>query len=106
MRLYNYFFHNNQLPKWLLLLNKISLFGILAWPLVLFASLFMFDNPHVNVRKMTVYCILLNCYPLALILLSWLSYRLYPVNPILAAVFPAIPVLIYLCIVVLVMFFA
>jgi hypothetical protein len=106
MRLYNYFFHNDLLPKWLLLLNKISLFGILAWPLVLFASLFMFDNPNVNMRKMTIYCILLNCYPLALILLSFLSYKLYSINPILAAVFPAIPVLLYLCIVILVMFFA
>lgn len=57
-------------------------------------------------RKMTVYCILLNCYPLALLLMSWLSYRLYAVNPILAAAFPAIPVLFYCCVVILVMFFA
>lgn len=106
MGLYNYFFHNDQLPKWLLLLNKISLCGILAWPLVLFASLFMFDNPNVNVRKMKVYFILLNCYPLALILMSWLSFKLYAVNPLLSAVFPAIPVLTYCCIVILVMFFA
>jgi hypothetical protein len=42
MRLYNFFFHNHLLPKWFLLSNKISLCGVLAWPLVLFASFFMF----------------------------------------------------------------
>ena len=106
MRLYYYFFHNHLLPNWFLLLNKISLCGILDWPLVLFASLFLFDNPHANAQKMKLYFILMNCYPLALILLSWLSFQLFAVNPIFAAVFPAIPVLVYCGIVIVVLFFA
>ena len=68
------------MPKWLLRLNYISLAGIIAWPLVCFCSLFMFDDPHIDVHQTTIWFILLNCYPVLLVLLSWLSFRTFRVN--------------------------
>ncbi|MBS1661669.1 MAG: hypothetical protein JST68_11540 [Bacteroidetes bacterium] len=72
----------------------------------MFGCLFMFDDPNVNVPKMAIYCILVNCYPLALVLLSWLSFKLYGVNPILATVLPVITILIYCGLFILGVYFA
>jgi hypothetical protein len=106
MRLYHYLFHNDHLPNWFVSLNKISLSGMIAWPVIFFVSLFMFDDPNANMRERTIYWVLLNCYPLALLLMSWLSLKTYRVNPVLAAIFPAIPVLVYTCALILGIFFA
>ncbi len=95
MRLINYLFRNKELPLWFRRLNYISLAGACGWPLVFFVSLFMFDDPNANVNKRTVYWILINCYPIFLLILSLISYKLFRRSPIVAAIFPSIPIACY-----------
>ncbi len=36
----------HSLPKWLIAVNVVMMLPILAAPLVFYASIFIFDNPH------------------------------------------------------------
>ena len=92
---YNYVFKQDQLPPWIIYLNLGSLAGILAWPLVSFGSLFMFDNPGDDV-PVYLYFILINCYPFLLILMTFCSYKLFKVNRVISALLPAASLLFYL----------
>ena len=92
---YNYVFKQNELPSWIIYLNLGSLLGILAWPLVFFGSMFMFDNPRDEDRTF-LYFILLNCYPFLLILMTFCSYKLFRMNRIISALLPATSLVFYL----------
>src|SRR5579872_3427450 len=94
MNLWNYIFHNQTHPKWLVRLNYISLAGIVAWPLVAFTSIFLLDHPT-NLLTTYFYIFLIDTYPIPLLLLTWLSFKLYPFSRVLAAAFPMIPILLY-----------
>ena len=41
----DYVVYKFKLPLWLKLINFINLIPIIAWPLVFFGSIFMFDSP-------------------------------------------------------------
>jgi len=92
---YNYVFKQNELPSWIIYLNLGSLAGILAWPLVFFGSMFMFDNPH-DGDDTFLHFILLNCYPLLLILITFCSYKLFKASRIISALLPILPLVFYL----------
>jgi len=94
-RFYNYVFKQGELPSWIIYLNLGSLAGILAWPLVFFGSMFMFDNPSDEENTFSHF-ILLNCYPLLLILITFCSYKLFKVNRIISVLLPAISIVFYL----------
>ena len=70
MRWFNYIFKNTELPLWLRRLNYISLAGVVAWPLIAFGSLFMFDDPNGNYKTRMTWFILLNLYPAYLLLIT------------------------------------
>jgi len=94
MKFWNHIFKNKTHPKWLVRLNNISLSGIFLWPFVLFISIFLFDHPT-NLKATYGYFFLINSYPIALLLLTWLSFKVYPTSKILAATFPIIPIIVY-----------
>jgi hypothetical protein len=93
--LYNYVFRQNALPPWIIYLNLGSLVGILAWPLVFFGSIFLADNPKEG-DSTFLHIVLIDCYPLLLILVTYVSYKLFRVNRIVSAILPIIPILFYL----------
>ena len=95
MNLWNYIFKNQGLPKWIVYLNYASLSAIFVWPLVFFCSIFMFDNPD-NVNMTYFGFILINCYPILLILLSYLSFRIFYLSKVVSAVLPTITLLVYI----------
>ena len=92
---YNYVFKQNELPSWIIYLNLGSLAGILAWPLVFFGSIFMFDNPQ-DGEPVDLYFTLINCYPFFLMLMTFSSYRLFKVSRIISALLPISSILSYL----------
>src|SRR5579871_2125267 len=106
MSFFSYIFKNTELPLWLRRLNYISLAGVIAWPLIAFGSLFMFDDPNGNYHTRLIYFVLLNLYPVYLLLLTFLSFKLYRLSPLIAAILPCIPIATYAAIVVLFVFFA
>ena len=96
---YNYVFKQNELPSWIIYLNLGSLAGILAWPLVFFGSIFMFDNPP-DGEPVDLYFILINSYPFLLILMTFCSYKLFTVSRIISALLPVTSLLFYLFLII------
>ena len=70
-------------PWWFILMNVLMLSPILAWPLVYFGSIFMFDNPK-NQNIAWLFFILINAYPIYLIAYALIVLTSYPKNKKLA----------------------
>jgi len=94
---YHYVFYQRDLPNWIVNLNYGSLMGIIAWPLIFFASIFLFDshNTHQAYREF----FLLNLYPFILILITFISYKVFKFNRIIAAILPLSVIGFYIVIV-------
>jgi len=101
---FNFIFRNKDLPRWIVNLNYICLAGIIAWPLVLFVSIFLFDHPN-NLAQTYLIFILMNCYPLVLIVLTWFSFKTFRFNRILSALFPLVVICGYLFVLFMMLFF-
>ena len=95
MRWFDYVFQNTESPQWLRRLNYISLAGILAWPLIAISSLFTFNLPKNDFQWWLIYLILINIYPVYLLVISFLSFKVYRISPVVAAILPSIPLLGY-----------
>jgi hypothetical protein len=102
MKLFDYIFKNEELPLWIRRLNYISLAGVIAWPLVAFGSLFMTDDPNTDTNHVLVWMLLLDAYPLYLLILSYASFKLFRFSPVASAILACIPIA---CYVVLLSFF-
>jgi len=92
--LYNYVFKQQELPSWIVNLNYGSLLGILACPFVFYGSIFMFDNPKDESATFTNF-VLVNCYSIVLVLVTFLSFKLFRINKIISAVFPSLVIVFY-----------
>ena len=66
----------HSLPKWIIAVNVVMMLPILAAPLVFYASIFIFDNPHNMTLAMLVF-FAINSYSLVLAGCAALSIRLY-----------------------------
>jgi hypothetical protein len=88
-------FQQKNRPRWLKILNRISLSGLIATPFIFFGSIFMFDNPD-NLLRTFLFFLAINSYSVVIFLFSWLSYKIYPVNKWLGALSPLIPITGYL----------
>lgn len=77
-------------PIWFILLNLLFLVPILAWPLVFYASLFTFDNPNANGNLQMLIFVAVNAYPLYLIALMLLNFRVYRNNKRLTTILPIV----------------
>ena len=64
------------LPRWFVMLTKIALIPVVAWPIVFFGSIFMFDNPQ-NTGLTFFYFLLINVYPLYIIKIRMLSIKYF-----------------------------
>ena len=95
MNILNYVFRNKDLPGWIVYLNYASLSGIIVWPLVLFGSIFLFDHPQ-NLYSTFLTVILIDSYPLPLILLTYLSFRVFHFNRLISATPPLIVLIGYI----------
>ena len=93
---YNYVFHQQDLPKWIINLNYGSLIGVAACPLVFLGSLFMWDDPTQDHTNTFLYFVLLNCYSFVLILITFCSFKLFKLSPIISAILPGAVILFYI----------
>ncbi len=80
-------FRNKTAPKYLKCLNYVALSPIISWPLVALASVMLFDHPD-NILVTFVIAGLIISYPIPIILLSLLSYKLYPRYKVAAVAIP------------------
>lgn len=92
--LYTVYFQKGR-PAWLRTLNRISLAGIIASPVIFFMSIFIFDNPQ-NLLIAIMMFLLLNSYSAIVLALSFMSYSIYPTNRWLATLLPLIPIAGYI----------
>jgi len=86
------FFNTDGLPTWFIIVNILNLALILAWPIVAFMSVFMLDKPNPSIWIILSY-ILINVYPLFLILNLILTFKLYKRNKTIAIILTVLPLL-------------
>jgi hypothetical protein len=100
---YNYVFKNQDLPNWIVNLNYGSLAGVAACPAVFFGSLFIFDNPEEG-ESTFLHFILINCYSFLLILITFCSFKLFKLSPIISAILPSAVIVAYIFLMMKVIF--
>jgi hypothetical protein len=98
-RIYHFVFEQKELPKWIILLNNVSLSGILCWPVMIFGSIFLFDD-HSYAGNMYILAILLATYPFLLILITFISYAIFKLSKTISAIFPLAVIGFYLLIII------
>ncbi|PWJ29985.1 hypothetical protein BC781_1302 [Sediminitomix flava] len=81
----------DNIPIWFFVFNYLTLISILAWPFILFGSIFIFDNPP-NLFVGILFFLLINSYPLIQLGLIVLSFWLYEDYKMIAIL---IPILVY-----------
>lgn len=87
--------YSKHLPTWLVVLNYFSLFPVLFWPFVFLASIFFFDNPPSFMHAAVQFLIII-CYPLYLVGLIVLSFKMYKNYMMISAIIPLITVVLSL----------
>lgn len=82
---------DQELPSWFIIILGLGLLPILAWPIVVFGSIFLLDNPK-NPELTLLYVILMDIYPLYLIgnmLLAIKGFKQSKVFGLLISVLPS-----------------
>lgn len=87
--------YSKHLPTWLVVLNYFSLFPVLFWPFVFLASIFFFDNPPSFIHAAVQFSIVI-CYPLYIIGLIVLSFKMYKNYMMISAIIPLITIVLSL----------
>lgn len=87
--------YSKHLPTWLVVLNYFSLFPVLFWPFVFLASIFFFDNPPSFIHAAVQFSIVI-CYPLYIIGLIVLSFKMYKNYMMTSAIIPLITIVLSL----------
>jgi hypothetical protein len=81
------------LPRWIVVWNYIGIIPtLIIWPVMLFVSIFMFDNPS-NFTGATSQFIAVNSYPILMLLNMRLSLKIYKVTRPLSIFLPLIPLI-------------
>ena len=80
-------FNKSKLPWSIRILNYSTLITFLIWPLVFFGSIFIFDNPK-NLPITFILFILINSYPLLIIGLIILSFKLFKKYTLISILIP------------------
>jgi hypothetical protein len=94
-QMWDFVFLQEQLPRWIIRLNLISLAGIVGAPFVFLFALFNLEYRFLFPCGLALY------YWIVLFLLSYASYKLFPLNKWIAALLPAIPICWYVYIVIM-----
>jgi hypothetical protein len=76
-------------PVWFRIINLTILIPVIFWPVVLFGSIFIFDNPG-NFFLTLLLFVLILAYPIYLFFLLKLNKRLFRFNRLIATLFPLI----------------
>jgi hypothetical protein len=88
-------FKNKNIPLWLRILNLILISPILIWPLLLFVSVFLLDNPQ-NILTTLLAIFLIVTYPIYLLSIAYFSFKFYNKNIVFAILLPLIPIMLFL----------
>jgi len=95
---YYYIFQQQNLPTWIVYLNYASLIGIFAWPIVTFMSIFLSDSPSSNFTGFDY--LLIVSYPIGLILVTFVSFKIFKLNKAISASLPIVVVIFYLFLII------
>lgn len=85
----------NNFPKWFIVVNMLPLLSILIWPFVALVSIFLMDNPK-NFLETFITIILLDAYPLYLIAITYLSFKIYHKNRFLSIFLASLPIIFFI----------
>jgi hypothetical protein len=80
---------SRKIPKWFKFFNLCILLPILIWPLIFYTTIFFFDKPK-NIALTFLLFILVNIYPVYLIIIAYLNSLLFQKNKVLGSLLPSI----------------
>lgn len=80
-------FNPKDVPTWFKVLNFILLLPCIVWPFIFFSTIFFFDNPS-NFLYAFILFLLVNIYPLYLLGVLYLNYKLFIFNKIIGLIIP------------------
>ncbi len=83
-----------------LILSILSILPAIFYPLVIFASFFLFDDPNANLNLVGLLFILSWTYPFILLFNLWVAFKIYNTKKKLAHMLVCWPIVIimYFCI--------
>ena len=91
---YYYIFQQHNLPVWIVYLNYGSLIGIIGWPLIAFLAIFLSDSPASHFTGLDYLFII--SYPIGLILITFVSFKIFTFNKFVSASLPVAVIICYL----------
>ena len=80
-------FNPKDVPNWFKIINFTILLPCIGWPFIFFSTIFFFDNPS-NFAFTFIIFILVNIYPLYLLGVLFLNYKLFIINKLLGIIIP------------------
>src|SRR5690606_38641828 len=84
-------FDTKALPKWFVIYSYSSLYPILLWPLIVYPSLFFFDNPGTLALAFIIFILIIS-YPIIFLVLTVIGFKTYRKNKLIASLLPLIPI--------------
>ncbi len=88
-------FKPKNFPFWIVLLNYISLAGLIFYPLTAIAQ-YARQGDHSFYQPTAFEYLLIYIYPFILMLISWVSYTIFDSNKIISAALPITVLIFYL----------
>lgn len=85
------FFNSGNIPRWFIYYNYFGLYPILFWPLIFYASIFLFDNPS-NIALTYGIFFSIIMYPVAYLGILSLSSRLFHRFRLIAVLLPTVSI--------------
>ena len=81
-------------PLWIVLLNYTSLFGISFYPMAVLSN-YARSGDYTFYQPTSVEYLLIYTYPAILLLMTWLSYKIFNHSKIISALLPTIVIIFY-----------
>ena len=91
---YSSIFLPKNFPLWIVLLNYASLFGILFYPMTALANYAVLGDYSFYQPTSLEYLIIFT-YPAILLLVTWLSYKIFKLSKIISALLPTMVIIFY-----------
>ncbi len=81
-------------PIWIVLLNYVSLSGILLYPITALAN-YARSGDYSFYQPTRLEYLIIYTYPAILILMTWLSYKIFRISKIISAILPIMVIIFY-----------
>jgi hypothetical protein len=91
---YSSIFLPKNFPIWLVLLNYVSLSGILFYPITALANYARLGD-HTFYQPTSLEYVIIITYPAILLIVAWSSYKIFNHSKVLSSILPTLVIIFY-----------